>query len=221
LLSDEERARAARFITADLTDRFVVAHGQLRRLLGELLGQAPAALTFTAGAHGKPALGDAARDAGLHFNLSHSADRGFIGWAWGRHIGVDLERWRDMRDEAALVRRFFSPTEIAAYERLPEVERHAGFFGCWTRKEAYVKAVGRGLSLPLGSFDVTLGPGVEARLLRPSAVQDDGRQWALGAPEGPTGWSLAVVLEGEACHIQPEDAPPVRGPCEPTHVPRQ
>lgn len=195
LLSDDERARAARFHFAEHRARFTVAHGRLRQLLAPALGVAPERIAFAAGQHGKPALAGEAASADLHFNLSHSDTLGLVGWSTGRQIGVDIERWRQMRDEAALVRRFFSPAEIADYEALPIELRSEGFFNCWTRKEAYVKAVGRGLTLPLHSFDVALQSGPAARLLRSSSLVDDGRAWSLSAPLGPAGFSLAVVLE--------------------------
>lgn len=204
MLSPAERERAARFHSPQHAQRFVVAHARLRELLAPLVGIAPAQLEFAAGPHGKPALSGAAAASGIQFNLSHSDGMGFIGWARGREIGVDVERWRALRDEAALVRRFFSPGEIAAYESLPEARRRAGFFACWTRKEAYVKAVGRGLGLPLHSFDVNLEQGEGARLLRPSAHCDDGRCWSLAAPEAAEDLSLAVVLEADGISLRPD-----------------
>jgi 4'-phosphopantetheinyl transferase len=202
LLSPAERARAARFHSPRHAQRFIVAHARLRELLAPLLGIAPAQIEFAAGPHGKPALSGAAAAAGIQFNLSHSDGMGFIGWARGREIGVDVECWRALRDEAALVRRFFSRAEIAAYEALPEAQRRAGFFALWTRKEAYVKAVGRGLGLPLHSFDVNLEQGEGARLLRPSAHCDDGRCWSLAAPHVAEDLSLAVVLEADGISLR-------------------
>jgi 4'-phosphopantetheinyl transferase len=120
-----------------------------------------------------------------------------MGWANRRAIGVDVERWRAMRDEGALVRRYFSQVEIAAYDALPPARRSEGFFNCWTRKEAYVKAVGRGLGLPLHSFDVTLDRGPAARLLRASTHGGEDRTWSLAAPQGPEDTSIAVVLEAD------------------------
>lgn len=204
LLGPDERARAARFLFPQLAERFTVAHGRLRQLLGEVLGAAPAALEFTTAAHGKPLLAGAFADADLHFNLSHSDGWGLVGFSRGRHIGVDVEQWRAMRDERALVRRFFSASENAAYDALAAAERSEGFFNCWTRKEAYIKAVGRGLGLPLDSFDVSLGRGREARLLRASALCEDGRCWSLAAPQGPPRTSLAVVLESDSIVVLPD-----------------
>jgi len=204
LLCDRERERASRFLFPQLTERFIVAHGRLRQLLGLALGMPPERLEFTTATHGKPLLqGEGAR-AGLHFNLSHSDGWGLVGWTRGREIGVDVERWRPMRDEAALVRRFFSPVENAAYDALAPDLRTEAFFNCWTRKEAYIKAVGRGLGLPLDSFDVSMNRGAEARLLRTSTLCEDGRCWSLAAPDGPSGTSLAVVLESDSVVVLPD-----------------
>jgi 4'-phosphopantetheinyl transferase len=197
LLSPEERDRAARFHAAEHGARFIVAHARLRQLLAPQLGIAPEQIAFAAGPHGKPELAGAAAAAAVGFNLSHSGGLGLAGWARGRQIGVDVEAWRPMRDAAALVRRFFSPAENRAWEALPPAARTEGFFNIWTRKEAYVKAVGRGLGLQLASFDVSAGNGADARLLRPSAHCSDGRRWSLAAPQGPPEVSLAVVLEGD------------------------
>lgn len=203
-LSDEERSRAARFLHAVHGQRFVVAHGRLRQLLAAQLGVAPQALAFQTGPHGKPELAGASANPGLQFNLSHSDGLGLVGWSWGRQIGVDVEVWRPMRDEAALVKRFFSAAEVAAWESVSASQRQEAFFNLWTRKEAYIKALGKGLSLPLDSFDVSHHSGTGARLLRPSALAAGGSQWSLAAPEAGPGLSLAVVLEAGVCHTSPE-----------------
>jgi len=203
LLSPEEQARAARFLAPLHRDRFAVAHGRLREILAARLAVAPDLLQFDSGEHGKPHLAGSEGRSGLQFNLSHSADHGLVGWAQGRHLGVDVELWRPLGDEEALVRRFFSPVENAAYAALPAAGRTQGFFECWTRKEAYIKAVGRGLGLPLDSFDVSFGAGREPALLRPSAQVPGDRSWALAAPPVGPGISVAVMLEGDACHVLP------------------
>lgn len=213
LLSGAERQRAARFRFAYLAERYVVAHGRLRQLLAAQLGIAPKDLEFAAGPHGKPRLAGRAAGSGLQFNLSHSGEWGLVGWARERAIGVDIELRREMRDEAALVRRYFSPAEIAAYEALPAARRQEGFFNAWTRKEAYVKAVGRGLGLSLSSFDVSLEEAPAARLLRPSAevagavaagpVMDGDNSWSLAAPDGIEGAAVAVVLQSSVLKLTP------------------
>lgn len=168
-----------------------------------LLGSSPAALVFEVTQDGKPHLAAGNGTSTLHFNLSHSAGLGLVGWSRECEIGVDIEQWRPMHDEAALVRRFFSPAENAAYEALPAAQRTAGFFNAWTRKEAYVKAVGRGLRLPLDSFDVSLGNGPESLLLRSSAHCDDGRVWSMAAPMHLPAVSLAVAVQCENLCIAP------------------
>jgi 4'-phosphopantetheinyl transferase len=203
LLNEEELARASRFRAAEHGSRFVVAHARLRQQLAALLNRQPTGITLASGAHGKPRIAGEDVRAGLEFNLSHSGSLGLVGWAWRRAIGVDIEFWRPMSDEAALVRRFFSAAEIAAYEQLEPHARSPAFFNCWTRKEAYVKAVGRGLGLPLDSFDVSLGDGAEARLLRASGTGDDGRAWSLAALQPGIGVSAAAVLEGGDFLITP------------------
>lgn len=212
LLSAEEQRRSARFRFAHLTERYIVAHGRLRQLLAEQLQMPPRDLQFAAGPHGKPRLAGAAAASGLQFNLSHSGNWGLVGWSRGRAIGVDIELRREMRDEAALVHRYFSPVEIAAYEALPAERRQEGFFNAWTRKEAYVKAVGRGLALSLSSFDVSLDNGPGARLLRPSAEGVAGgndlphsadNSWSLAAPDDVDGAAIAVVVQSSVLKLTP------------------
>lgn len=175
----------------------------MRQVLGGLLDQAAASLQFEPEAHGKPRLTGGAAARRLAFNLSHSGGWALLGWSWQGDIGVDVELWRAMSDEAALVRRFFSAAENAAYDALPAAQRRRGFFDCWTRKEAYIKAVGRGLGLPLDSFDVSFGEAAPATLLRASTAVDDTRTWTLAAVEVGPEVSAAVVLEGETCQILP------------------
>jgi 4'-phosphopantetheinyl transferase len=180
-----------------------VAHGRLRQLLGGALGLGPRTLEFTSGNGGKPALAGTAAGAGLRFNLSHSGGLGLVGWSWGRDIGVDVEVWRTMRDEAALVRRYFSDNEVAAWEALPADMRHEAFFNLWTRKEAYVKALGLGLGLALDSFDVSHESGAGARLLRTSPLTGDSRTWTLVAPAIQQAASIAVVVQAGTLTASP------------------
>ncbi len=201
LLSDSEVARAGRFRSPLHGERYTVAHGRLRLLLAQLLEREPRQIDFTAGADGKPELAGAAASAGLHFNLSHSGALGLVGWSWRRDIGVDVEVWRTMSDEAALVQRYFSEVEAAAWNALPQALRHEAFFNLWTRKEAYVKALGCGLGLPLHSFDVSHESGAGARLLRTSALAQDDRPWSLAAPVVGAEISLAVVLQSETLTV--------------------
>ena len=191
-LSADERLRAARFHFARDRDRFTVGRGVLRSLLGGYLGVAPAALAFAYGDHGKPAL----VGGGLHFNVSHSAGVALYAVARAREVGVDVEGHRADFATAEIAERFFSPAERAALRALPVEARCAAFFACWTRKEAYIKARGVGLSLALDAFDVSLAPGEPAALL---ATRDDPGardRWSLQALDPGPDLAGAVVAEG-------------------------
>src|SRR5262249_31830035 len=154
-LSEDERAREQRFHFERDRRRFRVTRGLLRVLLGRYLCQAADGVELAYGDRGKPRLRD--ETSGLRFNVSHSGGRALLAFARGRDLGVDLELMRPVPEMASLTEQCFSPAEREAWRGLPEAERPAAFFRCWTRKEAFVKATGDGLSRPLDSFDVSLG----------------------------------------------------------------
>jgi len=195
LLSDAERDRAARFVVERERRRFILARVALRRLLGERLGVSPGAVQLTAGKHGKPALAWPFSASGLRFNVSHSEDLAAYGFACGREVGIDIEAVRGMNDAECIARRFFSTTEYSAYLALDPVDREVGFFRCWTRKEAFVKAIGDGLTHRLDNFDVSLAPGEPARLLRVGNAPGDGSGWSLHAFDPAPGFVGAIVVQ--------------------------
>jgi 4'-phosphopantetheinyl transferase len=162
LLSDEELGRAQRFIQPLHGTRFTRSHAALRLILSRYAGQPPEALVFAKGGGGKPNLAD---HPAIRFNLAHSEEATVVAVARADEIGVDVEALRPMDDADGLVERFFSPHEFGAYMALPPARREAAFFTAWTRKEAYVKALGEGLATPLDSFSVNTD--VPARLLEP------------------------------------------------------
>jgi 4'-phosphopantetheinyl transferase len=170
-----ERARAARLVSSQSRRRFVAARGQLRRILGSLLSVEPADLRFVYGEFGKPWLRDEPK---LRFNLSHTGDMGLLAVAENVELGVDIESNRPRERGEQIARRLFAPCEIDALVSLPVEQRDAAFLRCWTRKEAYVKALGGGLQAPLDSFAVSLSGGQPARL---SWCRDPGEldRWAL------------------------------------------
>ncbi|MFN3523108.1 MAG: 4'-phosphopantetheinyl transferase family protein [Phenylobacterium sp.] len=174
-LDEEERSRAARFVHERHQRRFAVGRGRLREILAGYLGAEPAALTFTYGDNGKPELFNA---GDLRFNLSHTEGLAALGIARGVEIGVDVEGLRPV--EKDMPDHYFSAPERTALAHLPEDQWLAGFHRCWTRKEAMVKALGDGLSIPLDSFAVSLAPGEPARLL-----------WRQGDDGAPSRWALA------------------------------
>jgi 4'-phosphopantetheinyl transferase len=193
-LSEDERARASRFTFDRDARRFKVARSALRTLLGGYLGLAPGGVAFTYQAHGKPAL-DGIRTA-LGFNLSHSGEVAVVAAGWDRAVGVDVELCRPLPDLAALAARSFAPRERAVLDALPETERPAAFFRCWTRKEAFIKATGLGLAQPLDGFVVSLAPDEPACFLDIEGDPDALARWTLHDLQPPDGYAGALVVEG-------------------------
>lgn len=195
LLSDPERHRASRFVRDEDRRRFILGRAMLRRLLGSRLRVPPRLVDLVVGPHGKPALAPQLQRSGLQFNVSHCADVAAFGFAWGREIGVDVEAVRAIPDADSIAQQFFSPREIDAYFALPVARRPLGFFNCWTRKEAFVKAVGDGLGFGLARFDVSLDPGAPARLLRVDGDPAEQCGWVLGDFDPAPGFVGAVVTQ--------------------------
>lgn len=177
-LSSAERARAARFRFPEHRERFIVSHGALRNILSRYLNAPASELAFEANTHGKPAL-TPPEHAWLQFNLTHSGDLALVAVTRDRPVGIDVEHKIPPDDPARLVAQFFSANENAAFNALPESQREAAFFAGWTRKEAYIKALGEGLSTPLDQFDVTLAPAQPARLLADRLHPDHPTHWSL------------------------------------------
>ncbi len=193
-LSLEEKARADRFHFVNDRNRFVVARGLLRELLGKYLQQAPGALEFSYGRHGKPALSVENASSGLCFNLSHSAGLVVYAIAKERNLGIDVEHMKADSAGEDIARRFFSAREVSDLQTLPAETRAEGFFHCWTRKEAYLKATGMGLQIPLDSFSVSLLPEMPAQFLE--GVEP---RWHLAAYHPAEGYVAAVAFDGSPC----------------------
>ena len=206
LLNPEERKRADKFYFEKDKNRFVITRGILKSLLGRYNKINAARISFGQNAYGKPLM----EHNPYHFNVAHSGNYGLLGLTKIADIGVDIEQFRAQTDLEAIARRFFSRVEIAEFSALPESERQQGFFNAWTRKEAFIKAVGMGLSLPLHAFDVRLSPNHEAGL---SDVRYEGLQstdWNLDALEAPPGYAAAFCLKSSTVYeliyykLQPE-----------------
>jgi 4'-phosphopantetheinyl transferase len=195
ILGAEERDRAARFHRAADRDRYEAAHGALRLILAGYVAADPAALRFASGSHGKPALEREAGWPDLRFNLSHSGALAAVAVTKAREIGVDIERIEPDRAIMDIAVRFFSPLEVGTLQGLAEADRARGFFACWTRKEAYVKARGAGLSLPLDGFDVSLAPGESAALLCSRVDPGDLDRWSLHDVDVDEGYIAALAVE--------------------------
>ncbi len=197
LLTDDERRRADRFVSAVDRRQFAVGRGLLRTILGRYLGRPPGGLRFVANAHGKPGLDPASGvDPALRFNVSHSGSLALYAVARGRELGVDIERIRPEFGGQAIAARFFAPGEVDALLALPPESRTLAFFHGWTRKEAYIKAQGKGLALPLDEFEVSLAPDRPAALLATSPDPAEAGRWSLvGLPTEP-GYAAAACVEG-------------------------
>lgn len=210
VIGSDERSRAGRFRFEVHRDRFIAGRGIQRRLLARYLGADPAALSYRLAHHGKPAL-DAPWDAaGLRFNVSNAENGLLVAVSLDRELGVDLEAVRSLGDRDDVARRFFSAPEVAVYDAVDEAERDAAFFTCWTRKEAYIKAVGEGLSMPLDCFDVTLRPGEPARILAERGNPATTGRWTLRELDPGPGWLGAVAVEGDGWTLRLFDWDPAR-----------
>ena len=167
-LSGEERARAQRFIFERDRNSFMAAHGILRDVIARYLRCEPDGVKYIYGLYGKPAVSSPGSRYSLRFNLSHSHGIAVIAIANGREIGVDVEKVRPELASLDIATRYFSVEEVEELRALPADLQAEGFFLCWTRKEAYVKALGEGLRFPLDSFRVSLSPGQPAELYNKS-----------------------------------------------------
>jgi 4'-phosphopantetheinyl transferase len=194
LLSPDERARQARMLAGTVRDRFTIARATLRLLSARYLGIQPAEIEFSYGLRGKPAF--AATDEDLHFNLAHSEDVAVYAFTRDHEVGVDVEHVREIPDMRQIARRFFAPDECAALESLGLGDRALGFYLAWTRKEAYIKAVGDGLHIPLDSFSVTLRPGEQARLIGFATDSKCARHWNLHHFDAAAAFVGAVAYRG-------------------------
>ena len=189
-LEAHERERAGRFHFEKHQRHFVVARGFLRSVIARYLGTQPESLRFVYGAYGKPALEG---EQALRFNLSHSNDVALLAVTLAAEVGVDVEHIRADFASEDIARRFFSRAEVEIFNALAKEEQVAAFFRCWTRKEAYIKAIGKGLSQPLDAFDVTLAPDTPAALLR--AEDDDASRWLLTDINVGEGYAGALAVE--------------------------
>lgn len=197
ILSSDERARSDRFHFQRDRDRFVSARGCLRIILARYLAIDPSAIRFTYGPYGKPFVANrVAATRGLTFNLAHSACLALYAFARECEIGIDLEQIRADLAGDDIAERFFSAAEVTRLRSLPPIQQTHAFFNCWTRKEAFIKARGTGLSQPLDQFDVTLGPGEPAVLLETKWDQSEAARWSLQSIDLSSDFAAALAYEG-------------------------
>jgi 4'-phosphopantetheinyl transferase len=206
-LTADERRRAERYVFEQDRTHFVVARGLLRVLLGRYLRQDPPHLRFIYGPHGKPALATDTGGVALRFNVSHSHGLALYAVTRGREVGVDVESIRPEVVQEKVAEHFFSPHEVAVLRALPTPLQATAFFACWTRKEAYIKAKGEGLSLPLDQFAVSLAPGEPAALLHTAWDPQEAACWALQDLAPAPGYRAAVAVAGHDWHLTCWDGP--------------
>ena len=186
ILAPQERERATRFRFAEHRRQFIICRGTLREILSPYLEVKPAHIAFVFNRHGKPSL----RDSDVRFNVSHSGGWAFQAVTQDGEVGIDIERIDPRVAREQIPERFFSPREVAQLRALPADQQAVAFFRCWTRKEAYIKARGLGLALPLDSFDVSLGPDDPPALLRGAG------DWSVQDLDAPPDYAAAVVAQG-------------------------
>jgi 4'-phosphopantetheinyl transferase len=201
LLAADEQVKAGRFRFAKDRNQFIIGRGVLRVLLGHYLAWAPAQIRFRYSSYGKPSLEDGTQ-AGLQFNLSHSHQMALLVFTWDRDVGVDIEYMRPDVEFEQLARHFFSPTECAVLLDVAPTLRKETFYNCWTRKEAYIKARGEGLSIPLDMFDVSLRPGEPAALLQCRENPAEVARWSLHALMPGEQYAAALAVEKTREHTE-------------------
>ena len=199
-LQEDELHRADRFHFEKDRRAFAISRGFLRHVLSRYLQTAPEALRFSYGPYGKPALDGEHKSSPLRFNMSHSRAVALVAVTEARELGVDVEYIRADFASEDVARRFFSPREVAAFNALPNEQKVTAFFRCWSRKEAYIKAIGRGLSQALDGFDVTLAPDAPAALLR--THDDDASRWSVHDIDVGNDYAAALMVEGQVFSIR-------------------
>ncbi len=194
MLSLTEHERAARFHFEQDRVKFKTARAALRSILGRYLHASPSDLKFGQTEYGKPFLEDSTDDL-LRFNLSHAGDMALLAVTRAREIGIDVELMRSDFATDEVAQNFFSSSEVAELAGLSPKEKTRAFFNCWTRKEAYVKALGEGLSMPLHVFDVTLAPDSPAAMLSNRSDSSETARWIFHHIALPNSYVGALVIE--------------------------
>lgn len=198
-LEEHELDRADRFHFEKHRRHFVAGRGALRQLLAQYLDTNPEQVRLSYGAYGKPALDGEHKDSSLRFNMSHSHEVALFAFTENREVGVDVEHIRADFASEDIARRFFSRREVETFNTLPQHDQVAAFFRCWTRKEAFIKVIGLGLSQPLDQFDVTLGAEQPAALLWVNG--DDASRWSLYDLDVGGDYAGALAVEGRASKL--------------------
>jgi 4'-phosphopantetheinyl transferase len=201
ILADDEIHRANRFHFRKDRERFVVRRGLLRMILSSYLGMPANEIIFTYGCHGKPGLRLPDGRPAIEFNLAHSGGTAIYAITRDRRVGVDIEVIKCEFPLESVAEHFFSIVEAAALRSLPQPMQRMAFFKCWTRKEAFIKALGDGLSCSLRDFDVSLAPGEPARLLHVRWDSEEASRWCMEDIDCIAGSAAALTFSGPQCSV--------------------
>jgi len=196
LLALDERQRAEKYFKSIDRDRFIITRGVLRKILSTYLHIAPYELRFIYNEYGKPSLSADQNSCALSFNLSHSNSLALYAITCGRCVGIDIEYIREDFATLEIAEHYFSKDEVAALKSLPMDQRTIGFFNCWSRKEAFIKAKGMGLSYPLDRFTVSLAPGEPPALLKVDEDEQEVGRWKMYELKPGTGYAAAMITTG-------------------------
>jgi 4'-phosphopantetheinyl transferase len=196
LLSDDELSRRDRFHFEKDRRRYSFGRGVLRFILGIYLGADPKDVDFSYGDYGKPFLDSALYDIPIHFNHAHSNDLSLYAFSLSRSVGIDVEYMRPIPDYDKISENNFSLGENAILQKLPENLKQEAFYNIWTRKEAYIKAVGCGLTIPLNTFEVSVISSEPVRLKSTDCSYEKAYRWRMESFNPSKGYAAAIVVEG-------------------------
>lgn len=214
LLSSEEQARAKRYQVERGRFQYVATRGFLRVVLAHYLLADARSLVLRKSKNDKPELGPPHSSHGLEFNVSHSGDMVLLAFSARRPVGIDVERLRTDLDVLSIARRFFSFYEQEKLQAVEHRDRVAAYFRCWTRKEAFIKANGSGLSLPLDQFDVSITPGDTDALIATRPNSAEAQQWLLRDIPVRPGYAAALCAAGRDWQLEIQNPDDVTVPCD-------
>jgi len=201
VLSMDEISKASKFYFKDDRTKYICTRVTVREILGSYLEVEPEELVFAYNQYGKPYLENQSREGSLNFNISHAGNLSLLAVTKDRRIGVDLEPLRDEASMETIAKRFFAPAEVRQLLSFPDGLRQEAFFTCWTRKEAFVKAQGKGLSIPLDQFEVAFGPNEIPRLINTNNDTGETDSWSIFHLDPGPGYVGALVVEGKGVNV--------------------